>query len=159
MTDLSLIDIAITAMLRTAFPDIPVIAEEVREEIVRPAFKVLFGEITTSADSVNFWQRRIPVEIVYFAKNTADPKPECYTMARKLAALLLREKIVVADGTEERAVFPVGEIRHGIGLGRSDALLYVHFELDEQNAADEFEDESAAAAETMENLNMNLEVT
>ena len=93
MTDLSCINAGIVAMLAEAFPNIPIIAETIREGITRPSFKVNFGEIVISADSIEYWQRKIPVEIAYFAENTNDPKPECYRRQRQLTALLLGAEI------------------------------------------------------------------
>lgn len=161
MTDLAKINAGIVAMLAKAFPDIPNMAEHIREPIVRPSHKVLFGEITTSAESDSYWTRKIPVEIVYFAENTDDPKSECYRHARRLTALLLKSEITARDDTGEQVYFPVGELKYGVDLDSSAALLYVHFELDEISQPDEFapdSGEATAEAETMETLNLNMEV-
>ena len=160
MTDLARINAAIVAMLAEAFPDIPTIAENVREGITRPSFKVLFGEITSTAVCVSYWTRKIPVELVYFAAATDDPKPECYHRQRQLTALLLGAEIETTDEAGSVVCFPVGEVRTGIGLDRSDALLYVHFDLDEISDPDSFTPdggEAPPAIELMENLKLNME--
>lgn len=160
MTSLAAINAALVSLLTEAFPDVPVIAEEISEPIVRPSHKVLFGEITTSADSVNYWTRKIPVEIVYFAKNTDNPKPECNQQAHNLIALLLGAELAAIGEDGERVYFPIGEVKSGVSLARSDALLYLHFDLDEIGAPDVFAPygDVPATDEPMENLNMNLEV-
>ena len=162
MTDLSRINAGIVAMLAQAFPDIPIFAENIREDITRPSFKVLFGEIATTADNVSCWTRKIPVELVYFAENTDDPKPECYRRQRQLTALLLGAEIAATDDTGQTVYFPVTDVKSGIALDRSDALLYVHFDLDEIGPPDIFIPDGGEVppeADMMENLNLNLEVT
>lgn len=161
MTDISCVNAGIVSMLAEAFPGINIIAENIREGIVRPAWKVLFGEITTGADSDSYWTRRIPVEIIYYAANTNDPKPECYHRQCQIAALLLGTEIAAKSDTGDTAYFPVGEIKSGIILDRSEALLYVHFDLEEIGTPDIFipdNGEAPAEAELMENLNTNTEV-
>ncbi len=79
----------IVSLLNEFFPKIILEAEEKIEDINRPCFKVMLGDTTLTQVNGDYFERTIPVQIVYFAKDTAKPKLECLKIQQQIEALLM----------------------------------------------------------------------
>lgn len=79
----------IVSLLNEFFPKIILEAEEKIEDINRPCFKVMLGDTTLTQVNGDYFERTIPVQIVYFAENKEKPKLECLKIQQQTEALLM----------------------------------------------------------------------
>lgn len=124
--------------------DITILDSDLKEPVVRPAFKIFMDTTETGFYSSGLRQVKAYFNIYYYAENKKHSKSEIYEMEDKLAFSFL-EPFTIKEGC---AVY-IDTIEFE---KVEDGILNCSFDFE---IAAEFIDESSI--ETMEDLNINLE--
>jgi len=118
------VELAINKKLKSAYPEVGIEPDDIKDGIKRPSFFVGFSYNKTNKVSDEFYRKDLSVIVYYFPSNKHKYSMEVLEVGEILEELFLG-KLVIEDETEERIV-PI----NSVDLDTIDGVLQVSFDLE-----------------------------
>ena len=118
------VELAINKKLKSAYPEVGIEPDDIKDGIKRPSFFVDFSYNKTTKVSDEFHKKDLSVVIYYFPSDRNKYSMEILEVSEILEELFLG-RLIIEDGTEE-IIVPI----NSVDLDTIDGVLQVSFDLE-----------------------------